>query len=213
MNQIISLNSSHLTINTERIKSTERNSENFNGIDEEEITTIEKKYQNKITNQPFLEVEQSPVFTNYDPNYDPFNGIYEEKIKKIVDNPKKVKPVFEIGQSPDLLSFELINYSSIGNCKHLTLSPTQIKTISPLPSSENENILAFYKFHSKTLLIFFIFNGVLKFLKNLIPRYCFVEDICNCSDNDLSVKIWTIILIQHLLSQFTYGTYSLLPEL
>ena len=226
---IIDLNSSHLTVNRERIKSTERNSnsENFNGIDEGIVNTDEK-YENQIINQLYSEIEESPDLINYElkdlsqiRNGNPFDYVEKKEIIKRdekYENHHKNVPFLEIEQSPGISICGLINDSPIQNYNLLTRFSTKIPSISsPLKneksSLENENILAFYKFHLKTLFIFFIFNGILKFLKNLIPRYCFVGNVCNCSDNNLFIKIWSIILLQYLLSQFTYGAYRLLPEL
>ena len=58
MNKIINFKLPHLALNKERIKSTERNLEDFSGIDEKEIIEIDEKYENHATQEPFLEIDQ-----------------------------------------------------------------------------------------------------------------------------------------------------------
>ena len=127
-------------------------------------------------------------------NSENFISIDEEEIKNIVDNPQNayenqnIDELFlEIEQFPVLTNSDLINYLPNKNVKPSNLPPIQIESISTSP--EKQNILGFYIFHLKALLIFLIFDGILKFSKNLIPRYCFAGNICDCSDNDFLIKI------------------------
>ena len=61
MKLIINFHSPDLIVNTE----------NFNGIDEEEITkkmnTPQKIYENLNINEVYFEIEQSPALINYSP--------------------------------------------------------------------------------------------------------------------------------------------------
>ena len=57
----------------------------------------------------------------------------------------------------------------------------------------------FYGYHLKSLLIFLIYLIVIKYIQNILKQYCFAKDGCDCSDNSLIVKIFTMILTQHYI--------------
>ena len=92
-------------------------------------------------------------------------------------------------------------------------SPNEPKeTILPIKNQFN-NAKLFYKYNLKSLIIFLIYLILLKYLQNIFSRYCFADDGCDCSDNSLIIKIWSMILVQHFISHIIWMIYLFLPEL
>ena len=87
--------------------------------------------------------------------------------------------------------------------------PVNIENIT----GQTKVVAKFYKYHLKAMIVFLFYESTRKFLKNLIPRYCFAKDSCDCSNNDILVKIWSMITVQQILTQCTWALYCLLPEL
>ena len=80
------------------------------------------------------------------------------------------------------------------------------------PEILSNNIKTFYNYYLKSLLVFMIYLIVIKYLQILFKRYCFGRDGCDCSDNNLIIKIWSMILVQHCLGHILWVLYLCSPE-
>ena len=91
-------------------------------------------------------------------------------------------------------------------------STEPFEIISPIEFQCN-NSKSFYSYHLKSLLIFLIYLIVIKFLQNIFKGYCFAKNGCDCSDNSIIIKIWTMILTQHYIGHIIWIVYLSLLQL
>ena len=75
------------------------------------------------------------------------------------------------------------------------------------------DFVLFFKYHFLALISYLAWFILYKILQNMIGRYCFSKGNCDCSDNDIAIKIWTMVILQANLGSFIIVNYLVIPEL
>ena len=170
-------------------------SENFKDIDE-----IENKYKIDLE-MIYDQNNRSQINKNQQNNHNVSSERCSPVNKNTEENQVLTTTIYQNNENNPLTSLQVFQIED--------LAPVNIEN----NTGEPNNIVGFYKYHSKSLLILLANTIILKFFKNLIPHYCFAKQSCDCSNNDILVKIWSMIMIQYMISHGTWILYCLLPEL
>ena len=76
--------------------------------------------------------------------------------------------------------------------------------------TENEE---FIKYTLSSFIILLLIVILLKVFQNIFRRFCFLESSCDCTDNNLGIKLWTVTMIYNDIIVTIIAAYMGVPEI
>ena len=179
---------------------TTNNSEEFKNIEEnkysnrEFINTTNLKKVSSITNIQSIEIYNLESF--------PPHSEYQQMITSTC-NPPFISSDIE---NTKIQKREREPY------EHILTTKSEISEKSEIQLLDLDH-RPYFKFHIKSVMVCIVYAIFLKILQSIIGRYCFGGSVCDCSDNNILIKVWTMIVLQFHIGHFTFMIYSITPEL
>ena len=154
--------------------------------------------------------------TLYDDNFGKYKSIAKADREKPLTIPKfenenddLIYPI-KISHCPETLMLPTLENCDILNTEiQLILEEDVIIEPSPVEPVVYHTLFIKYVFKASLVYVFSII--CLKYLQNVIKRYCYAT--CDCSDENMFVKIWSLFLIANCIGHQTLSLYLTMPEL
>ena len=177
-------------------------SENFENINEESKLNVENFPD--ISNEIIINIESDPIQQNRE------NPKYSPSIPRLINDNFDIEKI--VIKEANVLETLMIPTCEVLETKFTDPFGETIKNIF----SQQEpvaNHITFIKYFIKALAIYLLCIICLKFFQNIVGKCCYTMKSCDCSDENIFVKIWTLLLIANCIGQQNLSFYFTMPEL